>query len=390
MPQINEITGLDYRTGQPIRITLQAGTIGAVTPAPPAAEPSPPIYIAPGFVDLQVNGFMGHDINSFPLEPETVKAVVAKLLEEGVTTLYPTVTTNSDERIEEAMRVLAQACREDAACAAAIAGIHLEGPFISPEDGPRGAHQAQYVKAPDYALFVRWQEAAEGRIRIVTLSPEWPEAPGFMRRATEGGVIAAIGHTAASPEQIREAVQAGARMSTHWGNGAHLMLPRHPNYLWEQLAQEELHTCLIADGFHLPEAVLRVAAKVKGDRTLLVSDAVHLGGLPPGTYWSHKRVQVVKTEEGKLHLADNPKLLAGSVQPLPWGVGHLVRCGICELPQAWAMASLYPARLMGLPSEAGLAAEAPADLVRFRLGDNNEIEVLETYKNGFMVWQKQR
>ncbi|MFK7694580.1 N-acetylglucosamine-6-phosphate deacetylase [Paenibacillus sp. HJGM_3] len=382
--EATKLEGLDYRTGQPIEVTLEEGRIASVMAKPPARSDGEPAlsYIAPGLVDLQVNGFMGHDINSFPLAAETVQMVVRKLWREGVTTFLPTVTTNSDERIEEAMSVIAQACESDADCAAGVAGIHLEGPFISPEDGPRGAHLAQYVRPPDWERFCRWQEAARGRIRIVTLSPEWPGSAGFIRRCVESGVIVSIGHTAAAPEQIREAVEAGASMSTHWGNGAHLLLPRHPNYLWEQLAQDELYIGLIADGFHLPEAVLKTAIRVKGERAMLVSDAVHLGGLPAGTYMSHKRVQVVKTEEGRLHLADNPKLLAGSVQALPWGVAHLVASGICPLPQAWEMASLGPARRLSLAVQQGLEAGAPADLVLFDFDENRRIQVRSCWKGG--------
>ncbi|MNQ77726.1 N-acetylglucosamine-6-phosphate deacetylase [compost metagenome] len=194
-----------------------------------------------------------------------------------------------------------------------------------------------------------------------------------------------IGHTAADSAQIQEAVAAGARMSTHLGNGAHLMLPRHPNYLWEQLAQEELWSCVIADGFHLPDQVLKVVLKVKGERALLVSDAVSISGLAPGVYKTHIGGDVVLTPEGRLHLAADPRLLAGSAQMLLWSVAHLHRRGIADFPAAWEMASTRPASLMGLSVAQGLTAGAPADLVLFdKVG--SDIQLRQTYKSGKLVF----
>jgi N-acetylglucosamine-6-phosphate deacetylase len=341
-------------------------------------------FVGPGLVDLQINGYQGLDFNEFPIDPQTVISATRALWKEGVTSYYPTVTTNSDQLIEEAMRAIAQACRIDGDCARGIAGIHLEGPFISPEDGARGAHLATFTKPPDWQLFQRWQEAAEGRIRIVTISPEWPDSASFIANCTASGVTVSIGHTAATPEQIREATAAGARMSTHFGNGAHLTLPRHPNYLWEQLADDSLWTCMIADGFHLPLSFIKVVMKAKGDQAMLVSDAVHLSGLAPGPYYSHGRIQVVKTDTGRIHLADHPNLLAGSGQMLPWGIAHLVRNELCALPQAWDMASMRPSAFMGLPTQQGLQVGAPADLVVFDW-DGSQISIAQTYKNGRLM-----
>ncbi|WP_338044696.1 N-acetylglucosamine-6-phosphate deacetylase [Paenibacillus periandrae] len=266
-----------------------------------------------------------------------------------------------------------------------VGGIHLEGPFISPHDGPRGAHGKAYVKAPNWELFQRWQEAADGRIRIITLSPEWPKAPDFIAKCAASGVTVSIGHTSASNEQILAAADAGARMSTHWGNGAHLMLPRHPNYLWEQLACDSLWTCVVADGFHLPDSVLKSAFRVKGERALIVSDAVYLCGMPPGEYETHVGGQVILTPEGRLHLAANPQLLAGSAQLLAWGIEHVTRSGLASLADAWDMASVRPATAMSLQASAGLQPGAPADLAIFRQNDDR-IEIIKTYKQGRLVY----
>lgn len=380
------VKALHYRTGEPVAIEVKAGRIARIVPAEAdSADRDALPYAAPGLIDLQINGFAGYDFNRLPISPELPGTVVRELWREGVTGCYPTVVTNDPKAIATQLAAIAEACERDAAAAAGIAGIHLEGPFISPEDGARGAHSLDYVRAPDWELFCRWQEAAGGRIAILTLSPEWEGSAGFIRRCTDNGVTVSIGHTAATPEQIRAAVASGARMSTHFGNGAHLMLPRHPNYLWEQLAQDGLWSCLIADGFHVPDQVLQVVLKVKGPKAMLVSDAVYLSGMPPGEYTTHIGGRVVLTPQGRLHLAEQERLLAGSAQMLLWGIRQMADRGIASLADAWDMASVRPAGFMGLPAAAGLSAGAPADFVLFRSA-GGKLRIEETVKAGERVY----
>lgn len=381
------VKGVHYQTGEAVAVRMEQGYITGIDPSTDAGgveEQQEQVWLAPGFVDLQINGAGGLDFNTLPQAPETALRVTEQLWDAGVTSYCPTVITNGSREIASAVAAISAAADRYPAVRQGLAGIHLEGPFISLEDGPRGAHPREHVRAPDWELFCRWQEAASGRIRIITVSPEWPEACAFIARCAENGVLVSIGHTAASPEQIREAVAAGARMSTHLGNGAHLTLPRHPNYIWEQLAEEELYTCVIADGFHLPLSVLRVIHKVKGDRLILVSDAVSFSGMPPGVYDHHIGGRVVLTPEGRLHMEANPGLLAGSVKLAPIQVAHLLRHGLVTLEEAWNSASVIPAGVLGLPQAAGLSVGAPADLVLFtRKG--GDIHILETYKQGSLV-----
>lgn len=373
------IRGRHFRTGRLIGVRLKDGRIEAVR----GGSGGP--WVGPGFVDLQVNGYRGLDFNAIPVPEDLPGRVTRELWREGVTSYCPTLVTHPPDAIEQAVRAVARACVRDPDAAAGIAGIHLEGPFISPEDGPRGAHDRAFVRPPEWGLFERWQRAAEGRIRMLTMSPEYPGSADFIRRCTAAGVMVSIGHTAATPDQIREAIQAGARMSTHLGNGTHLTLPRHPNYLWEQLARDELAACVIADGFHLPDSVLKVILRVKSGRTLLVSDAVHLAGLEPGEYRTPVGGRVVLTPEGRLHLAENPALLAGSAQMLRAGVEHLVRRGLCTLGEAWDMASTRPASLLGLPARMGLRKGAPADLVVVE-DCKGRLMIRETWKAGRRVF----
>jgi N-acetylglucosamine-6-phosphate deacetylase len=373
------LRGRHLETGEPLSVRFDGDKIVAVETDVDDGRGLP--WIGPGLVDLQVNGFAGIDLNGPNPSSEQVSGLTRALLRVGVTSYLPTVVTGMPEEIEARLRAISASIRQDRLTAACVAGIHLEGPFISPEDGARGAHPLPAVCAPDWPLFERWQTAAEGRIRIVTLSPEWPGAPAFISRCRASGVIPAIGHTAATPEQIRKAVAAGASLSTHFGNGVHPMLPRHPNYLWEQLAADELWATVIADGFHLPDAVLKTVMRMKGSTAMLVSDSVALAGMPPGDYDSAIGSRVVLTPEGRLHLAADPRLLAGSAQPLIAGIAHLVRSGLATPGEAWAMASTRPLTLLSHPGAAGLQTGEPADLVLFRLNEDG-IDIEQVVKAG--------
>jgi N-acetylglucosamine-6-phosphate deacetylase len=345
--------------------------------------------VAPGFVDLQINGYGGYDINAQPLGEDTLSHMIRSIWREGVTTCFPTVITNGPEAILATMKTIAKSCDRDQVVEDGIGGIHLEGPFISPEDGPRGAHARKFVRPPDWEMFCRWQEASGGRIRLITLSPEWPGSEAFISRCTESGVRVSIGHTAATSEQIGGAVKAGARLSTHLGNAAHLMLPRHPNYIWEQLAQNELWATMIADGFHLPDQVLRVVMTVKKHRAMMVSDAVALCGMPAGEYATPVGGKVVLTSEGRLHLKENEKLLAGSARMLLHGVDYLSNHQLANHEDAWHMASELPAKFMGMEVAAGMVLGAPADLVVFDRVDGRTV-IEATYKSGRCVYERDR
>lgn len=382
-----EIVGRHYRTGQPVRIRLERDRIAALRPAGRTSREMS--WVAPGLVDLQVNGFAGLDFNAPGPDGGEAERIAAELAREGVTTFLPTVVTGAVEAMEGALRAVDSACRRRGAAREAVAGIHLEGPFLSPEEGPRGAHDPAHVRAPDWGLLERWRRAAGGRLRLLTMSPEWPGSRDFIERAVRAGLLVALGHTAASPEQVRAAVEAGARLSTHLGNGSHLVMRRHPNYLWEQLSEDRLWASVIADGLHLPDGVLKVILRVKGRRGILVSDSVRLAGMAPGTYETAVGGRVVLTPEGRLHLERNPELLAGSALPVVRGVARLAAAGIGPLAESWERASVGPAELLGLASAAGLAPGAPADLVVFSW-DGKDIRVRRTYRRGIPVFDEER
>jgi len=364
----------DVLANKPIQITVQEGRIESCEPlseecGPGGSEPLP--YVAPGFFDLQVNGYQGRDFTSPHLTVDHVYEVADALWQFGVTRFLPTVTTQAYEVLIHCVRTIAQAVNEFPILRHRIPGIHLEGPYISREDGPRGAHPRAHVREPDWDEFCRFQEAATGLIRLVTISPEYETSADFIRKATREGVTVSIGHTAASPRQIREAVAAGARMSTHLGNGCHLMLPRHPNYLWEQLAADELYASFIADGFHLPAAFIKVALRTKGDRAVLVSDLSAMAGLPPGRY-ATPLCELEILEDGRLVVAGQRQLLAGAAQPITTGIMNAVLLGKATLPQAVAMAAVTPDQVLRM-EPSGYCPGSPVNLILF--------DVDETEKN---------
>ncbi|GET35041.1 N-acetylglucosamine-6-phosphate deacetylase [Prolixibacter bellariivorans] len=379
------LEGLDYRSGKLVHIGIRDGKIAEVIQLPEGKGKHP--FIAPGLVDLQVNGYGGVDFNTAPLLASDVYRAVQLLAEQGVTTFFPTLITNTPEAISEALKVIISACHAYPEVNDAIGGIHLEGPFLSKEEGARGAHDPELVRKPDWDLFLRWQEAAEGRIKIITLSPEWEGSEEFITRCSESGVVVSVGHTAATPEQIAGAVAAGARLSTHLGNAAHLMLPRHPNYIWEQLAQDTLWTTVIGDGFHLPESFLKVVFKVKPENSILISDCTHFAGLPPGNYHSHIGGDVILSPEGRLCMADQPKLLAGSAQSLLWCVNQMAGKGLLSPEAAWNKASLKPMELLNGEPQIPFRKGLPANLVLFEQTEKG-IEIVQTIRAGKVVFNQ--
>lgn len=396
------ITGRHYLTGEKVTVTIEGGIIGDITCGSPPADseltiaPTDPelstapadheLIIAPGLCDLQVNGYAGHDLNTHPLHPETVRDISVKLWSEGVTTFFPTVITNSSENLHQSLKAIAEACRLFPEAKGAVGGIHLEGPFISHQSGARGAHPDEHVRPPDWDLFCQLQESCGSMIRIVTLSPEWPGSADFIRRVTGSGVIAAIGHTSATPEQIREAVDAGATLSTHLGNGSHPMLPRHRNYLWEQLASDELYATIISDGFHLPDSLMKVFLRMKPGKIILVSDATGLTGMPPGNYNTHIGGEVTLTNGGKLHVRGNPEMLAGSGKSLFHCIQTLTSKQLVTLAEALDMAGRIPYRMSGMPGEASVAPGAQADMVLLS-EEADGLKVVRTIKGGKTVFR---
>ena len=316
----------------------------------------------PGFFDLQVNGFAGVDFNSPALLPEDVCRALDAMRSTGVTRCLPTLITSSFDHFAAGARAVLGSGHP------AIAGFHMEGPYISPEDGPRGAHRRADVIAADADDFARRQEACAGQIKLVTLAPEIDGALPLIERLAASGVRVAIGHTAASPARIREAISAGATLATHLGNGCAQMLPRHPNAIWELLAADEVSASLIVDGHHLPPSTVKAMVRAKGvARTILVTDAISAAGCAPGPFQLGE-VHCLLGEDGRVSLPGSP-YLAGSALTMEKAVENTVHYAGLTLQEAAAMASRNPAGYLSMAPSGTVIAEWDAGRMALRVAE---------------------
>lgn len=318
--------------------------------APASSADAPRRIARRGFFDLQVNGFAGVDFNDPAVTSTEVQQALDALLKTGVTRCFPTLITAPLERFARCARTIVDVGSP------AIAGLHVEGPYISPQEGARGAHPKEFITPASIDDFERRREAARDRIRLLTVAPEVPGVLPLVEHARKAGISVAIGHTAASPEQIRDAIRAGATLSTHLGNGCAQMLPRHPNFIWEQLAADELTAGLIVDGHHLPPATVKAMVRAKAGRAVLVTDATAAAGQPqPGDY-RLGTLLVHVDENGRVAVPGQPNL-AGSALALDRAVGNVVRFAGIPLDEALEMASERPAEAVGLEAAGRLEAE---------------------------------
>jgi N-acetylglucosamine-6-phosphate deacetylase len=379
-----QIRGRRYDDGTSVSVTIAEGTITNITPISGGTEDP---WLAPGFVDLQVNGYGGQEFNDFELTTDKVIGVSLAMDVDGVTSYLPTATTHSFEMLSHTMKILASACDEAPQVARRVPGFHVEGPYISKQDGPRGAHPLEHCRPPDWDEFQQLQEAAGGRIRILTLSPEYDGSASFIAKAVAAGVLIAIGHTAADSDQIRAAVDAGATMSTHLGNGAHGQIRRHPNYIWDQLAEDRLVASLIVDGHHLPAAVVKSFVRSKTpQRCVLVSDLVGMAGMPAGQYTNTSVGDIEIMDDGRIVVAGQRQYLAGAGLPITYGVANIMRFTDCDLQTAIEMASIRPADLIG-QTPGQLAVGSRADLVLFDIPDTGPVKVRQTINQGEVVFE---
>lgn len=376
------LIGLDPLTGEALGVTYSGGVITAIEPLPQDAS-APNLYLSPGFVDIQVNGYAGHDLNAGVVTIDVIRALVHSLRAVGTLVFLPTLVTASEDFLLKTLSTIAAARRLDPDLAHAMPRIHIEGPWISAEDGARGAHAAEHVRSPDIAEFERWQRAAGGIVGMVTMSPHYEQAPAVTAELVARGVVVAIGHTAANDTQIEAVIRAGAQLSTHLGNGIAMTLKRHPNPIWTQLGDDKLQASLIADGFHLAPSVFRSILRAKGlERTILVSDSARPAGLPSGRYHSHAGLLEL-TPEGRLGIAGT-EYLAGSGVNLAQCVARAIDMGKISLAEALSLATRNPGRLLNRGGR--LAIGAPADLLTFRWTERAPtLEIVNIVANGKSV-----
>ncbi|HKI44149.1 MAG TPA: N-acetylglucosamine-6-phosphate deacetylase [Balneolales bacterium] len=367
-----------------LKVNFSNGIITQITREPkPKDEDADIPYIAPGLIDNQVNGYKGIDFTEPGLSVEQVRQATTELWEEGITTYLPTLITSRPSDLIQNLKVLARAM-QDPPIKGSIAGIHLEGPYISPEDGYRGVHSKKWTKLPNWDEFTDYRKAALNNIRQVTLAPELDGAIDFIRKARSEGIVVALGHHNAPASTISKAIDAGATISTHLGNGCANTIHRHYNPLWPQLADDRLKASIIADGFHLTIPEMQVFYKAKGEKNLiLVSDITKIGGLQPGKYLWHD-MEVVLEESGLLkYPAQN--VLAGSSMTLRRGIENMLRHTECSLSDAITMSTCNPAQLNGFEDRGSLETGKRADIILFDY-DGRDLLIRKSIVSGDVVY----
>lgn len=329
-------------SGGGISVSIDGEVIAAVDTFPDADPEAP--WIIPGLVDLQVNGYGGHDANGDDVSSDVIHAMADALALDGTTTFVPTVITGGQGSMLRSLQAIAGARRQSPILADSIPYIHIEGPHLSNLEGPRGAHDVNQIRPPSIEELNEWQDASGGLLGMVTLSPHWPDTGAYIRMLVDRGIRVSLGHSHATPEQFHDAAAAGACFSTHLGNGIFQTLPRHPNSIWAQLADDRLTAGFIADGHHLPDDTLVAMLRAKGiDRSFVVSDSVALAGSAPGQYSTPVGGEVELHPDGRLNVAGTT-YLAGAALCLRAALGTLLRCGF-SLQEGVMLTAANPGRI---------------------------------------------
>ena len=348
-------------------------------------------YIAPGLIDIQVNGYNSVSFclegagntpaSEGELSVSDVRNITEGLWKEGVTTYFPTLTTNSQALLLKNFGILAKAM-DDPSILGSIPGFHLEGPYISPTDGYRGAHPLEFVRKPNWNEFLQLYKASGEKILLITVAPEIEGAFEFIKKCSELGIVVSLGHHNGTAGQIKQAIDHGAGLATHLGNGCANNINRHYNPIWPQLADDRLMISCIADGFHLPPEMLQVFYKTKGAENIIItSDITSYAGLPAGTYKIKNGQTIEKTEDGNLRFSGQEGGLYGSATPLQKGVSHFMKVSGCGLAEAIRMAAQNPAHLHHLNDRGVLKPGKRADLILFTI-DNDQILIRKTIVEG--------
>ncbi len=373
-------TGYNVATGEHVSVEFDS-VIQHVDPVLDSAEDT---FLSPGFVDLQVNGFAGVDYNSPAAPHEEIARSMRVMFSTGVTRFFPTVITGAPEKMLGALRNLA-AAREALEDGAAMEAFHVEGPHISSEDGPRGAHPAHWVRPPDVDEFHRWQDAARGNVRLVTLSPEWPGAPRYIETLARDGVATSIGHTARHWRTDSRRGQRGCDAFDASRQCARTpTLPRW-NYIWDQLAEDRLAASFIVDGIHLPDSFCANRTAREGHRAQRPdhrrSDACHVRARPLCFGRSRCRAERGRPRGAARAARDWRDRACGWIARSKTSM----RIAGVSLMEAITMATINPARIGRVVArQRGVRNGERADLVRFRV--NGGIEVVETYLDGRRVF----
>lgn len=369
------IRGKHFATGKPIELTWQNGRIESVSPAPNAA---PNLWLAPGLVDLQVNGYGGIDFQQDDLNPDNLLTAVRALNQAGCTRFLLTLITDDWSHLTNRLRHIRQLRETSALLRHAIAGWHIEGPFLSAEPGYCGAHDPSFMRDPKPVDFDELRRIAGEDPLLVTVAPERAGAIEAIAHAARLGIRVSLGHTNAPADILAAAARHGAVAFTHLGNGCPRELDRHDNILWRVFESPGLTSSLIPDGIHVSPALFRLAHRTLGESIYYTTDAMAAAGMPPGRY----KLGKLELEVGADQIVRYPgrSNFAGSaLRPID-GVFRAAKMLGARWQETWKRLSEVPAQLMNLPT--GLKPGAPADFCVLQTSEQNELIELRTFSAG--------
>lgn len=326
-PKKQQPTYFDALTFQPLE-----------SPPPDAlrlgATPAASYLVGPALFDPQINGYAGVDFQDPDVTAAGLEHAVETLRREGCPHILLTLVTTEPTATLDQLRRLSAFIAQSPLLSSSILGIHLEGPFISADQAYAGAHPAALTRDPQWSLFLRWQKASGGRVRLVTLAPEREGSLEFIAHAVRSGVAVSLGHTDATSAQLWAAAEAGAWLFTHLGNGCPGLLARHDNIIQRVLAVPDLQVMVIADGIHIPPPALANLLRALGPaRVALTTDAMAAASSPPGRY----RMGELEVVVGADRVVRNPSgsgLAGSALRPID-GLYNVIRFGGLGADAAW-------------------------------------------------------
>lgn len=375
-----EIQAWHYATRHPVRVHWKKGRILFVERS--GTRPSPHTWVAPGLVDLQINGFAGVDFQQDNLSLEDLLRATRGLIKAGCARFLLTLITDSWEKMLARLRHLRNLREQSHILRAAIVGWHIEGPFLSAQPGFSGAHDPSVMMDPLPEHIHTLRKAAGEDLVLLTLAPERLEAIAAIALATSLGIRVSLGHTNAQHKRLLQSIKAGAVGFTHLGNGCPRELDRSDNILWRVFETKGLKVSLIPDAFHVSPPLFRLIHRALGsDSIYYTTDAMAAAGAPPGRY-TIGRVQVEVAEDGIVRLPGS-SLFAGSALEPVRGAFRAAEMLDCAWQETWPRLSDVPAQLMGLPS--GLEPGAPATFCVLQATPENWLESLQVYVGGEMM-----
>lgn len=294
------------------------------------------------YADLQVNGFSGVDFSDAGMSAEDFRRAAGLLVETGTVIFLPTIITSSRGLYERNIGIISDVIASEG-WGSNIPGVHLEGPFISPEPGAKGCHNSEWVRKPD----IDFLDSLGSSVKMITVAAELEGIDELIKHAVSRGIVVSLGHEFAGSADMERAAKAGARALTHLGNAIPQMIDRHRNPIWAGLACDDLAAMIITDGHHLPPELIKVVIKCKGaDKVIVTSDSSSIAGLPPGRYRTLGN-DVVLEPSGRLGSLQTGQL-AGSSATMAQCMGYLESLGLLSKEELEKVGYSNAAKLLGL------------------------------------------